>query len=73
MKAGDLLATVSSVETDQQYEAALRDLENKKRNWDRAKDLVAHGWTSRQAADQARDRLHHGDGQRGAERDDEIL
>ncbi|MDR3532863.1 MAG: efflux RND transporter periplasmic adaptor subunit [Rhodopila sp.] len=53
VKAGDLLATVSSVETDQQYESALRDLENKKRNWDRAKDLVAHGWTSLQAADAA--------------------
>ena len=53
VKAGDLLATVSSVETDQQYQSSLRDLENKKRNWDRAKDLVAHGWTSHQAADQA--------------------
>jgi RND family efflux transporter MFP subunit len=53
VKAGDLLATVASVETDQQYEAAVRDLENKKRNWVRAKDLVGHGWTSQQAADQA--------------------
>jgi RND family efflux transporter MFP subunit len=53
VKAGDLLATVASVETDQQYESAVRDLENKRRNWDRAKDLVGHGWTSRQAADQA--------------------
>jgi RND family efflux transporter MFP subunit len=53
VKAGDLLAEVASVETDQQYESALRDLQNKKRNWERAKDLVAHGWTSRQAADQA--------------------
>jgi RND family efflux transporter MFP subunit len=53
VKAGDLLATVSSVETDQQYEASLRDLENKKRNWDRAKDLVGRGWTSRQDADNA--------------------
>jgi len=53
VKPGDLLAVVSSVETDQQYESALRDLENKKRNWDRAKDLVTHGWTSKQAADAA--------------------
>ena len=53
VKAGDLLATVASVETDQQYQSSLHDLENKKRNWDRAKDLVAHGWTSHQAADQA--------------------
>jgi membrane fusion protein (multidrug efflux system) len=53
VKAGDLLATVASVETDQQYESALRDMENKKRNWVRAQDLVGHGWTSHQAADQA--------------------
>jgi RND family efflux transporter MFP subunit len=53
VKAGGLLATVSSVETDQQYEAASRDLENKKRNWLRAKDLVTHGWASQQATDQA--------------------
>ena len=53
VKANDLVATVASVETDQQYESAVRDLQNKKRNWDRAKDLVTHGWTSQQAADQA--------------------
>ena len=53
VKAGELLATVASVETDQQYESSLRDMENKKRNWVRAQDLVAHGWTSHQAADQA--------------------
>jgi RND family efflux transporter MFP subunit len=53
VRAGDLIATVASIETDQQYEAALRDMQNKRRNWDRSKDLVGHGWTSRQAADQA--------------------
>jgi membrane fusion protein (multidrug efflux system) len=53
VKADQLLATVASVETDQQYESALRDMENKRRNWVRAQDLVAHGWTSHQAADQA--------------------
>lgn len=53
VREGDLLATVASVETDQQYEAAARDLANKQRNWMRAKDLAAHGWTSQQAADQA--------------------
>ncbi len=53
VKAGDLLAEVSSVETDQQYESALRDLENKKRNWDRARTLVGKGWTSQQAAEAA--------------------
>ncbi len=53
VKTGAVVAAVSSVETDQQYEAALRDLENKKRNWTRSKQLVAKGWTSQQAADQA--------------------
>jgi membrane fusion protein (multidrug efflux system) len=53
VKTGDLLGVVASVETDQQYESAMRDLENKTRNWNRAKDLVVHGWTSRQAADAA--------------------
>ncbi len=53
VKTNDLLATVSSVETDQQYQSATRDMVNKKRNWERAKDLVGRGWTSRQAADQA--------------------
>jgi len=53
VKADDLVATVASVETDQQYQSAVQDLQNKKRNWQRAKDLVTHGWTSQQAADQA--------------------
>jgi membrane fusion protein, multidrug efflux system len=53
VKSGDLVAEVASVETDQQYEAAMRDMENKRRNWDRAKDLVGRGWTSQQAADLA--------------------
>jgi RND family efflux transporter MFP subunit len=50
---GDVVATISSVETDQQYEAAKRDVDNKKKVWDRQKELVAHGWTSQQSADQA--------------------
>jgi membrane fusion protein, multidrug efflux system len=53
VKANDVLATVASIETDQQYEASMRDMENKKRNWNRSKDLVARGWTSQEAADQA--------------------
>jgi membrane fusion protein, multidrug efflux system len=53
VKAGDLLATVSSVETDQAYEAAKRDFDNKQRTWQRQKELVARGWTSQQTADQA--------------------
>jgi uncharacterized protein (DUF1330 family)/biotin carboxyl carrier protein len=53
VKASDLVATVASVETDQQYESAVRTCRTSKRNYQRAKDLVAHGWTSQQAADQA--------------------
>lgn len=53
VKSGDLLAEVASIETDQQYEASMRDMENKRRNWDRARDLVGRGWTSQQAADLA--------------------
>jgi RND family efflux transporter MFP subunit len=53
VKAGDLLAVVSSVETDQAYEAAKRDFDNKQRVWQRQKELVARGWTSQQIADTA--------------------
>jgi RND family efflux transporter MFP subunit len=53
VKSNDLLAIVASVETDQQFEAAQRDLDNKKRIWERQRDLLAHGYTSQQASDQA--------------------
>jgi membrane fusion protein (multidrug efflux system) len=53
VKTNDLLATVASVETDQQYESAVRDLQNKQRIWTREKDLVHRGWTSQQDFDQA--------------------
>jgi membrane fusion protein, multidrug efflux system len=53
VKANDLLAVVSSVETDQAYEAAKRDFDNKQRNWQRQKELVTRGWTSQQVADTA--------------------
>jgi RND family efflux transporter MFP subunit len=53
VKAGQVLTTISSAETDQQYEAAKRDLENKERVWARQRELVGHGWTSQQSADQA--------------------
>ena len=39
--------------TDRQYDAAVSDLENKKRNAERERDLVTRGWTSVQSADQA--------------------
>ena len=50
---GDVVATISAIETDQLYEAAKRDVENKKKVWDRQKELVTRGWTSQQSADQA--------------------
>jgi RND family efflux transporter MFP subunit len=51
--AGEVLATVQSPETDRQYDSALADLENKRKNAQRAHDLMAHGAGSIQAADQA--------------------
>lgn len=51
--ANEVLATVESPETDRQYDSALADLENKRKNDLRARDLMAHGAGSIQAADQA--------------------
>ena len=48
-----LPATVASVETDQQYAAALRDLANRTHNRQRARDLAAHGRPSQPVADLA--------------------
>ena len=53
VKAGQVVAEVESAETDRQYDAAVSDLGNKRKNAERARDLVARGWTSVQAADQA--------------------
>ena len=53
VKAGQVVAEVASAETDRQYDAAVSDLENKQKNAERARDLVARGWTSVQAADPA--------------------
>ena len=53
MKAGQVVAEVESAETDRQYDAAVSDLENKRKNAEREHDLVTRGWTSVQAADQA--------------------
>jgi membrane fusion protein, multidrug efflux system len=47
------VAEVESAETDRQFDAAVSDLENKKKNAERERDLVSRGWTSVQAADQA--------------------
>ena len=46
VKAGQIVAEVESAETDRQYDAAVSDLGNKRKNADRARDLVSHGWTS---------------------------
>lgn len=53
VKAGDVVAEVESTELDRQYDAAVSDLENKRKNADRARELVSRGWTSVQAADLA--------------------
>jgi RND family efflux transporter MFP subunit len=51
--AGQMVAQVYSEETDRQYDSAVSDLQNKRKNMLRAEDLVKHGWTSIQAAEQA--------------------
>jgi RND family efflux transporter MFP subunit len=53
VKTGQIVAEVESAETDRQFDAAVSDLENKKKNAERERDLVTRGWTSVQAADQA--------------------
>jgi len=53
VKTGQVVAEVESAEIDRQYDAAVSDLENKRRNAGRARDLVTRGWTSVQAADLA--------------------
>jgi RND family efflux transporter MFP subunit len=53
VKTGQILAEVESAELDRQYDAAVSDLENKRKNADRARDLVSRGFTSVQAADLA--------------------
>ena len=62
VKAGQVLAEVESAETDRQYDAAVSDLENKRKNADRENELVTRGWTSVQSADQANTALPHGAG-----------
>ncbi len=51
--AGQLLAEIDSPETDNQYASAVSDLENKRRNAKRARDLAATGSKSLQAIEQA--------------------
>ncbi len=51
--AGQVLAEVESAETDRQFDAAMSDLMNKRKNAERENELVKRGWTSVQSADQA--------------------
>jgi RND family efflux transporter MFP subunit len=53
VKAGQIIAVVDSGETDKQYQAAVADLENKKRLAARSRELQSTGNTSQQAAEQA--------------------
>jgi RND family efflux transporter MFP subunit len=53
VKAGQVIAEVESAETDRQYDAGVSDMDNKRKNWERERDLVARGWTSVQSADAA--------------------
>ena len=53
VKAGQLLAVIESPELDRQYEAALADAQNKRKDFERAKALVGKGYISRQDADHA--------------------
>ena len=53
VKAGDKLAEISSTETDALYDAAVADLDNKKRLAARDKDLLTRGNVAVQAAQQS--------------------
>src|SRR6202035_1609504 len=50
--AGQVVAVVDSAETDRQYDMAMSDLANKRKNAERAHDLAGHGWVSGQQTDQ---------------------
>ena len=53
VEAGQVVAEIDSAETDMALTSALTDLENKRRNAKRARDLVASGARSAQAIEQA--------------------
>jgi membrane fusion protein, multidrug efflux system len=58
VKTGQVVAEVESAETDRQYDAAVSDLANKRKNAERENALVTRGWTSVQSADQANTAYH---------------
>src|ERR1700744_952832 len=51
VREGQLLATIISPETDQNYNAALADLENKQKIWQRDSDLVKKEYISKEDAE----------------------
>ena len=53
VKTGQVLAEIDSAETDSQLASALSDLENKRKNAKRARELVASGSRSVQSIEQA--------------------
>ncbi len=53
VKAGQVLAVIESPELGRQYEAAVVDARNKRKDFERAKELVGKGYISRQDADHA--------------------
>ncbi len=53
VKAGQILAVIESPELDRQYESALADAQDKRRDAVRAKALVQKGYISQQDADHA--------------------
>jgi membrane fusion protein (multidrug efflux system) len=53
VKAGQVLAEIDSAESDSQLRSAITDLENKRKNAQRAHQLVSSGVTSQQATEQA--------------------
>jgi membrane fusion protein, multidrug efflux system len=58
VKAGQVLAEIESPETDNQLRSAVSDLENKRRNAQRARKLVASGARSMQSIEQAETDAH---------------
>jgi multidrug efflux pump subunit AcrA (membrane-fusion protein) len=50
VKTGQIVAEVESAETDRQFDAAVSDLENKKKNAERERDLVTRGLSRRSAS-----------------------
>ena len=57
VKAGQVLVEIDSAESESQYSSALADLENKRRLYERSKELLARGAAAQQATEQAQTNL----------------